>query len=236
MSDIEHDDEAYLAAEYVLGVLDARARARAIERIASDPAFRAEVESWEQRLSPMLSEATPTPPPPDLWNRIERSITGEAKIVPFPVRVRLWDRVGVWRLATAASVAAAAVLAFVAVRPAPPPPPTPPVLTATLASSDGKSLYVATIDRSRGGMTVVPTGAVQSGGRTPELWIIPVGGKPLPVGLLSGQAAMSVRTSSTVLSVAITKATLAVSLEPPGGSPTGAPTGPVIASGIVKSL
>jgi anti-sigma-K factor RskA len=31
-------------------------------------------------------------------------------------------------------------------------------------------------------------------------------------------------------------ATLAVSMEPPGGSPTGQPTGPVIASGTLTSL
>lgn len=31
-------------------------------------------------------------------------------------------------------------------------------------------------------------------------------------------------------------AVLAISLEPPGGSPTGAPTGPVIAAGEVRTL
>ena len=32
------------------------------------------------------------------------------------------------------------------------------------------------------------------------------------------------------------KTVLAISLEPPGGSPTGAPTGPVIAVGTVQTL
>lgn len=235
MSDFENDDEAHLAADYVLGVLDAAARARAAERIATDPAFRAEVEAWEDRLSPMIAEVAPAAPPPHVWSRIARTVSGDAKVVPFPAPPRVWDRVGVWRAATGASLAAAAVLAFIAIRPVSTPPPASPVLTATLASTDGKSLYVATIDRSRG-VTVIPVGAIQNGRRTPELWVIPVGGKPAPVGLLNGESATSVSVSSTVLAVAQPKATLAVSLEPPGGSPTGAPTGPVIASGVVKTL
>jgi anti-sigma-K factor RskA len=34
----------------------------------------------------------------------------------------------------------------------------------------------------------------------------------------------------------VSSAVLAVSLEPPGGSPTGAPTGPVIATGKLTNL
>ncbi len=190
----------------------------------------------------MADEVAPVQPAPEVWTRIERSLGGSGNVVSFTPRPTPWDRVSVWRAATAASLAAAAVLAFIAIRPPTAPPPlaraAPPLLTATLASTDGKSLYVATIDKSRRQVTVIPVSAIESGGRTPELWIIPVGGKPHGLWAWSlGRKAQMVPAASTVLSAAEARSILAGRLlEPPGGSPTGAPTGPVIASGIVKSL
>jgi anti-sigma-K factor RskA len=75
----------------------------------------------------------------------------------------------------------------------------------------------------------VPVTAVDGRGRFPELWIIPAGGKPRPVGMISG-------VRSLTLAGGEAKATFAVSLEPAGGSPTGAPTGPVIATGVLSAV
>ena len=233
------EDAPDQAAEHVLGLLEGEARSRAAERARTDPAFRARVEAWERRLTPLADEVAPVSPPGGVWRRIAQSIEPKANVVPFPVRPRLWDRVGLWRAATAGSLAAAACLAVVAVRsPNPTAAPSPAtssgVLAATLATAGGKALFVATIDRSRDGVTVVPVAGFDSEGRYPELWIIPAGGKPRPVGMI--QAARPLLLSSAALSSAHVKAVFAVSLEPPGGSPTGAPTGPVIATGAVTAL
>jgi anti-sigma-K factor RskA len=83
---------------------------------------------------------------------------------------------------------------------------------------------------------VTPVGATNAGDRATELWLIAAGGKPRPVGLLAGHGPQLLPVSASLRSAEAAKAVLAVSLEPPGGSPTGAPTGPVIASGVIASL
>jgi anti-sigma-K factor RskA len=240
MTVIGPDDDTTLAAEYSLGLLEGQARARAAERLRTDDAFRAEVEAWQRRFASLFDEVAPRDPPADLWRRIAGALEGRDNVVPLPIRPRLWNRAGPWQAATAGSLAAAAALTFFAIHPArapaPVPPTSAPLLTATMAAPDGKILYVATIDRSRAGVTVVPVSGVERKGRTAELWIVPVGGKPRAVGLLAGQSAVSVPASSSVVSAAQPKAVLAVSLEPLGGSPTGAPTGPIIASGVARLL
>ena len=67
-------------------------------------------------------------------------------------------------------------------------------------------------------------------GQVQELWIIAPDAAPVSLGLL-GDAPLTVDYPDTP-----TGWTLAVSLEPAGGSPTGAPTGPVLAAGTITDL
>ncbi len=239
----EDDHNDHLAVEYVLGVLDAEARSRAAERLANEPAFRAEVEAWERRMAPLMDEVAPVTPPADLWARVAASIAPASNVIPLKARSRVWDQVGVWRAATGGLAAAAAGLVIVlAVRPpAAPAPSSPPSLspqsgglTAKLATPGGKVLFVALLDRSQDRVTVVPVSAVKAGGRAAELWVIAVGGAPKPVGLLDTGKSLSM--TSSMLSGANSHAVFAVSLEPAGGSTTGAPTGPGIATGALEIL
>ena len=70
----------------------------------------------------------------------------------------------------------------------------------------------------------------------PELWLIPADGKPRPLGLLSADRSVTIAVPADLAALTIRNAVLAVSLEPPGGSPTGQPTGPVIAQGKLTNL
>ena len=68
--------------------------------------------------------------------------------------------------------------------------------------------------------------------RALELWSLPPQGAPVSLGLISSSGATVLareRLPRTLLRGGT--AQLAVSLEPPGGSPTGAPTGPVLYAG-----
>ena len=60
--------------------------------------------------------------------------------------------------------------------------------------------------------------------RALELWAVPGAGAPRSLGLISAQGATVVQRRRVLDGTAA----LAVSLEPPGGSPTGAPTGPIL--------
>jgi anti-sigma-K factor RskA len=227
-----------LAAEYVLGVLGADERSLAADRLRVDPAFRAQVEAWEMRLAPLADEVATVTPPPGVWRRIAASVNLAANTASLSARPKLLDRVDVWRGAAMVLFAVAASLAIVVLRPSQPPltaPPPQQELVATLKTPQGKVLFVATVNQARSGVTVVPTASIDHGDRSPELWIIPVGGKPNPVGMLSKDRAGSLA-AAILSSNARPHAMFAVSLEPIGGSPSGAPTGPVIAIGEMSAL
>ena len=226
-----------LAAEYVLGVLEASARRDVERRIAEDPRFAAEVAAWEERLVPLVAAVPAVEPPATLWYAIARRIGGSRRNAATPARVALWEKIAFWRaLAFGASGLAAASLVALALllRPAAPPQP---ALVATLAPGGaGAASFVAQVDPARRNLLVLPTAPVSTGGRAAELWLIPPGLDPQPLGLLDPARPVTLAIPERLVPHATRDAVLAVSLEPPGGSPTGKPTGPVIAQGALTNL
>jgi anti-sigma-K factor RskA len=231
MSDIfDHStlpEDELLAAEYALGVLAGADRAAAERRIARERNFALLVTEWEQRLAPWAAEIAEVLPPPQMWDRIAGALPAQTH------GVGLWQSLAFWRgLSLAAGALAAACLAAViylgVLTPLQP-------LVATIEGG-GHRHFVATIDTRRGTVAVVPAAFSADATRVPELWLIPPDGKPRPVGLLRADAAVTFTLPADLAGLAKSDAVLAVSLEPPGGSTTGLPTGPVIATGKLTSL
>lgn len=232
-----HDNDPDLRyAEYVLGVLDADAHAAVEREMAESEAVAAEVALWRRRLLPLAAEIVDLEPPPRLWQRI----LGELRL-DAPVRdvqgPGFWDSLRLWRWLTLTSgaVAAACIVALVLVahRPA-----APPIIymASALAQKNGNVGWTATMDVRNSRIIIVPA-APQALviGRVPELWLIAKGQKPIPVGLISTHASVSLPLGRALRSRVGPTAVLAVSVEPPGGSPTGQPTGTVIATGTIAS-
>jgi anti-sigma-K factor RskA len=71
-------------------------------------------------------------------------------------------------------------------------------------------------------------------GSAHEIWLIPAGGKPMPVGMMP-DSRMHMKLSDLIAEEMRRGATIAISIEPRGGSPTGSPTGPVVASGTLEN-
>ena len=89
-----------LAAEYVLGTLEAREVEAARALMERDAGFAALVADWERRLAPLQSLAVPEAPPPGLWARIEATLDGAA---PERRRWRFaWPSFGIGASAVAA--------------------------------------------------------------------------------------------------------------------------------------
>ena len=109
---------------------------------------------------------------------------------------------------------------------------------ALVASLDGEGqhIFVAAVDVKRSTVTVMPVSYRPDQARVPELWLIPSGGKPLPLGVLPDDRPAQITIPPAFAGQARRDATLAVSLEPPGGSLTDQPTGPVIGSGKLTNL
>lgn len=239
--DQEPEDLRY--AEYVVGVLDADAR-RAVEReIASDPAAAAEVARWQKHLLPLIEDIPATLPPDYVWARIQAELglaqTGRPARAIAPERRGWWNSLSLWRgfAAGASAVAVAFIIAFLVVpRTQVTPVTTPSVayMASTITQTDGQVGWTATMDVQHARMVVVPAKPqAMPAGRAPELWLIPKGQKPIAVGMIASATPTTIQLDKTLVAQLGPTAALAVSVEPPGGSPTGQPTGPVIAKGAI---
>jgi anti-sigma-K factor RskA len=226
---MDSDDNTPVAGEYVLGLLGAAERRAFEARMARDPRLRAEVEYWERRLGPLASEVKPIDPPPRVWANIE------AAIAPSAGRTGLWQNLPFWRWATAGAAALAAACLVALLHTVRVPAPNPPLI-AKLEASGGQASFVATVDAGDAGLTIVPAAAAPVSERALELWLIAPGEKPQSLGLIEAGRAVHIALPARLIGGIAAQATLAVSLEPPGGSPTGQPTGPVIASGKLTNL
>lgn len=227
----DHNDlpeDALLAAEYALGVLDGAARAAASARLTHDRAFALLVAEWEERLTPWAGEIADVAPAPQIWDRIAASLPA-----PAAPRTGLWQSLAFWRGLTmaAGALAAASLAALIYIGTVAPKEP----LVASIEGG-GHRHFVATIDPRRGQIAVVPAAFAADASRVPELWVIPPDGRPRSLGLLRADRGVTLTLPSDLAAFATSNAVLAVSLEPPGGSPTGAPTGPVIATGKLTNL
>jgi anti-sigma-K factor RskA len=233
------DESRVLAAEYVLGVLGADER-RAVEaRMAEQASFAREVAEWEERLGGMASYVSPATPPAQTWFRIQASL-GEQPLSAAPGSVSVWQSLAFWRsLSIGSSVLAAACVAalvYVGMRLPPPATPRAPLLATLTGTQTKQPNFVAAIGSDGRSLTIVPAALLTADKRSMELWLIPQGGKPASLGLISAGQPVQLNLPPELLKQVGSGATLAVSLEPPGGSPTGQPTGEVIAHGSLTRL
>lgn len=214
-----HEVQDRLAAEYVLGTLHGRARARFERLVRELPALREHVHLWEQRLSSMVTELPPQRPPKRVWRSVQQRIR--------PTRGAERRGLG-WPLAAVAGIAAATALAIhVLLTPPPVAPQTDAV--AVVAESAEAPLWTVSADRASAELRITAVGDIR---RRPdqsfELWLLPPtsGDAPASLGVLPQSGSLSRPLPEGL--VAAAPAGLAVSVEPEGGSPTGQPTGEIV--------
>ncbi len=229
-----------LAAEYALGTLRGPARARFRRWLGRDAAAARAVAEWEARLGPMAQAVAPVRPPARVWREIEQRIGGAA-------RAGLWQNLAFWRaLGVAASGAVAALVAAIVLVPpqAQAPAQPPPVVRAPAGEIAASYLAVLTDPKTQKPVIVVSAGrkheqlwvktldpSIQVDERSLELWALPKGGAPKSLGVIAREEKAMLKLASSADRSLADVPMLAVSLEPRGGSPTGAPTGPVLYSG-----
>ena len=229
---IPEEGDKLVAAEYVLGVLGAAERRQAQQRMAHDQAFANEVAFWEERLGTFADAVAPVAPPERTWTRISRAIKARDPSAP---QESLWQSLTFWRSfavgAAALAVASVGALTFIEISPVARPP-----MLATLGTPSGQLNFVAAINAGGKSLVIVPAVLVATDQRAMELWLIPAGDRPHSLGLIEPGRPVRLDVPQDLMMRISTEAALAVSMEPPGGSPTGQPTGPVIASGKLTSL
>ncbi len=231
-----------LAAEYALGVLGPAERRDAEALLASDASFAASVARWRRELSPLVETAPSVSPPAALWDRIEAELTPAPRAAE-PAKRGLWSSLAFWRGLSFASMAAAAALAAVVLTPTAVAPTNPAtqngaqqagfqLATAPVMMENGPAIVAAAFDPTHRQIVVTPTGRYElQPTQVMELWIIVGDNAPRSLGLIDPRNPRAHQLPADVRADLAAGAALAVSVEPTGGSPTGAPTGPVIAQG-----
>lgn len=236
--DPEDGDRNHLRyAEYVLGVLDADARAAVAHEMATSDEAAAAVALWQTRLAPLVETLPEVAPPDEVWARIRHALNWEVasqrRVLPsFWSNVRLWQWIGVG--ATLVAAACVVLLVIAPVRKAPE-GVRAALMVSSLRQDNGVADWTATLDLDRKQVVVVPAASASiARDRSVQLWLIPAGQAPISIGVFRADTTTVLPLAATLLARLEPTAALAVSVEPLGGSPTGQPTGPVIAKGAIS--
>lgn len=214
----DHRLTEMLAREYVLGTLAGRARRRFESLCEARPDMRRSVREWEARLTPLALGLRPLAPPTRVWKQVQ---------LRLGFRRAMQGRI--WR--ALAAVLAVAVIGLVALLLRPPSDAGPQYL-AIVHDAERRPVWLLRVFATDGSLRAQTVGEGQPpAGRDHELWLLPTDGTaPVSLGLLPVAGTLVVSLSREQLAGLAGSTTLAVSLEPTGGSPTGSPTGPVIAT------
>jgi anti-sigma-K factor RskA len=229
-----------LASEYVLGTLRGGARRRFAQMMRTDAALREAVATWETHLTPLAERVEPIAPPKRVWNNIESRISGsmpakavQASTAEAPKTDGFWSSLTFWRgLGFAATSVAAVLLAFT-LRPSPA-VNTEPMMMAVL-EDQGEARMI--VEQPKSGYLMVKMVKPWVGGedKSMELWVIPKDGAPRSLGLLNDTG--DTKLAKPDMDIRLTDGTVfALSKEPKGGSPTGAPTGMVLCKGVIARM
>lgn len=220
-----------LCGEYLLGTLRGGARRRFERALRDEPRVAQRLEQWRVRFAPSeAGQSEVSVAEADRgWSRLQRTLRLGPPPVPWHRRLGLWQG---WALA--ATVALGVALWRDA--PVAPPVPAPAAMRPLAELADPARATVVEARLSDDGRTLelrasrpVLAGPAQSY----ELWLLPAGGgAPVSVAVL-GELGARFEVPEPLRGRLGTGASLAVSVEPAGGSRTGAPTGPVILVGAI---
>lgn len=228
-----------LAGEYVLGLLEGAEFAAAERRLDTDSDFAASVERWRLHFFALDTTATPLVPSPSLWSQIEASLTmamAPARAAPASASAtsrfaEWWNSLFVWRGAAFAGALATILLAVGLVGALDRAKRQPLMVAVLLTDSNVAAAVVNTFADGR--VEMLPLQSIDvPAGKALEIWTLwdrAVG--PRSVGLIDRARSTPLRLDNLPLG---RDQLFEITLEPASGSPTGRPTGPIIAKGTTS--
>ena len=235
-----------LAAEYVLGTLDADERASVTLRRATDADLEVHIQAWEQHFAPWAAAAADVAPSADLFAKIEAalpkvepklSVASSTISVANDNLATLKRQVGRWRAAALGAGALAAsmfvgvgVQQYASLG-------TPKNFVAVLQKDAGSPAFVVSVNVDTRALTIRPVAATAPQGKSYELWIINDKiGAPKSLGVVQNAGFTTAPQLKQYSSDVVQAGLYAITLEQAGGSPDGKPSGaPVFAGKLVEA-
>jgi anti-sigma-K factor RskA len=222
------EDDSVQAGEYVLGLMDAPS-ARAFEaRLAAEPALRGLVAAWEDDFAALAADIPEDAPPHSVWHGIT------AELFDAGEKRSIWARIGLGQILVGA--AAAALIAFAVMQAGLLSPGATPEYRAEVAAADQSLLFTAEFDNESGSLSLTRVAGQAAPGRSLEIWLIAGDEAPVSVMVWPSDTETEEIVLPAPIAAALPGGTFAISDEPEGGSPTGAPTGDVLATGQVVPI
>ncbi len=218
-----------LAAEYVLGSMHGAARRRFERWMMESVRVREEVWFWEEKLGHLGNQVSDKTPPSSVWKGIQARLWPHES-VPVKPKSAANDSKGGWFLPgwSMLATAAALVLAVMLVQ-QPGPVPEERLSGAIVQADTTDPLWLVSGSKAERALKLRPVAATAAEqGKDYELWIVPADGSPVSLGVVPIGNTYQVTLDDKTRELLANSRTLAISLEPVGGSPTGAPTGPIL--------
>jgi anti-sigma-K factor RskA len=238
-----------LAAEYALGSLEPVEREQVHARRRTDAALSRAIQEWEKRLETLNDGVPGVVPPARLYSAIAERLWGKeagtietAEATPFPRSARRWRGLAVGAVSLAAGLALIVVWLFQSL------PSSQTTLVAELhrntagstadetAKAAGPPGFMVSLDLTARTIKVTPVAARSAPRRSYQLWLTEGGSAtPSSLGIVSQSESTTSAWRRLESSSDLVNATLSISLEPEGGSPTGTPSGPIVFIGKLVS-
>lgn len=228
----DRTDIAHLADEYVLGLAESASAAEIEEAMERDPELKAAIAASRERFLPLDTAVTPATVDEALWHCIESALPAQHAKSDTPVSTVANDNNSKgWKIAALSSFAAALLLAiglgYSLTR------TIEPLVVAVLINEAGEvQAVVEDFGNERATIRMLADFAVPND-KAIEVWTLPsreMG--PVSLGLLEG--VRSARLDGPALPTPRDNQLYEITLEQAGGSPTGRPTGPILAKGLAR--
>ncbi|MGH1542193.1 MAG: anti-sigma factor [Arenicella sp.] len=206
-----------LSAEYVLGTLRGQARQRFKRLLLTRPDVRDSVLYWEEYFAALNTHETPSEVPDVIWQRInDRLFETKEQTTPF------WKK---WALLTTMATALLSML-LIFNFPDTQGPENLQTYVSIFQDENKGAVWSVSVRPEQKNIVVTPINVPElAANKSYELWLLPKGGQPISLGLLSENQSEQLAFENLDFAGGVN---LAVSLEPEGGSPTGQPTGEIL--------
>ena len=240
----EQRDDAILAAEYALGLLEGEELLAAKARQATEPDFAAQIVRWQERLIPLADEIGPKPPREALWERIVEEIEAappSAEVVDLRRRLRRWQWAGGLSAAAAVALAVLALPVVNRTTDAPTvvaqsPALTQPPLAANMPIEGTPLRLDLTYLPDAQSLLVTAVGLSADGVHDHEIWLVPPEGELISLGVVKPGVVQAHSVPADAALSLTSGAQVVLTREPLGGKPERAAAGPVVAEANFSTI